>query len=116
MGPVAATNQLHRELTAARLRTDELFALVRPECLFERPVPERHRLNFYVGHVEAFDWNMICRYSLGLDPFSPGFDELFAFGIDPGKSDLPTDSRGDWPGLDETHGYCRSSREGGRSP
>ena len=111
MGQVTATNRLHRELAEARLRTDELFALVRPDSLFERPVPERHRLNFYVGHVEAFDWNMICQYSLGLDPFQPQFDELFAFGIDPGESDLPTDARGDWPGLDETRAYCRRVRD-----
>ena len=73
-------------------------------------MPERHRLNFYIGHVEAFDWNMICAGSLGLDPFNPAFDSLFAFGIDPGSTDLPTDRPADWPGLAETHLYCRKVR------
>lgn len=73
-------------------------------------MPERHRLNFYVGHVEAFDWNMICAGCLGLDPFNAEFDSLFAFGIDPDSSDLPTDTPADWPGLDETDAYCREVR------
>ncbi len=111
MNPVTSSSELHRGLAKARLRTDELFGLVRPASLFQRPVPERHRLNFYIGHVEAFDWNMICVYSLGSDAFSAELDELFAFGIDPGGADLPSDARGDWPGLHETYGYCRRVRE-----
>ncbi len=35
--------------------------LVRPEAFYERPVPERHRIIFYVGHLEAFDWNLISQ-------------------------------------------------------
>ena len=111
MGPVTGSSQLRRGLAEARLRTDELFALVRPDSLFERPVPERHRLNFYIGHVEAFDWNMICVYSLGSDPFHAEFDKLFAFGIDPDASDLPADVPSDWPSLDETYRYSRRVRE-----
>ena len=102
---------MRHNLAQARRRTDELFALVRPDRLFERPVPERHRLNFYIGHVEAFDWNMICDRSLGKEPFHPRLDELFAFGIDPESSDLPDDEPADWPSLGETYGYCRRVRE-----
>ena len=83
MGVMPSTTELRRRFADARLRTDELFALVRPDALFERPVPERHRLNFYVGHVEAFDWNMISTCGLGPKPFHAEFDSLFAFGIDP---------------------------------
>ena len=111
MNPMEGSPQLRRDLTEARLRTDELFALVRPDCLFERPVPERHRLNFYIGHVEAFDWNMICDHSLEMEPFNGEFDKLFAFGIDPDSSALPEDEPGDWPALDETYDYCRQARE-----
>ena len=111
MGRVNGTARLRRSLQNARSRTDELFALVRPDTLFARPVPERHRLNFYVGHVEAFDWNMICGHALGLDPFNAEFNELFAFGIDPDSSDLPTDKPDDWPSMGETLEYCNRVRE-----
>ena len=33
-------------LTEARAQSDALFGLVRPEALYERPVPERHRIIF----------------------------------------------------------------------
>ena len=70
--------------------------------MFVRPAAERHRLNFYLGHVEAFDWNMICRYALSVPAFNERFDQLFAFGIDPDPSGLPTDAPADWPSLRET--------------
>ena len=47
------------------------------------PSPERHRMIFYLGHLEAFDWNLIARYALDVPAFHPEFDRLFAFGIDP---------------------------------
>lgn len=111
MGVMPPTNDLRQRFADARLRTDELFALVRPDSLFERPVPERHRLNFYVGHVEAFDWNMISTCELGPKPFHAEFDRLFAFGIDPDSNSLPSDQPADWPSLSETAAYCRRVRE-----
>ena len=67
----------------ARALTDELFRVVRPESFYERPIPERHRILFYLGHLEAFDWNLIGRNILSLNSFQEEFDRLFAFGIDP---------------------------------
>ena len=111
MGVMASTTDLRQRFANARLRTDELFALVRPDSLFERPVPERHRLNFYIGHVEAFDWNMISTCELGPKPFHAEFDRLFAFGIDPDSNSLPSDQPADWPSLPETAAYCQRVRE-----
>ena len=65
------------ELQEARCRTDELFSLVRPEALYDRPIPERHRLIFYLGHLEAFDWNLIGQYALSVPVFDSAFDRLF---------------------------------------
>ena len=55
--------------------------------MYERPIPERHRIVFYVGHLEAFDWNLLHENVLGLKSFHPEFDRLFAFGIDPVGAD-----------------------------
>ena len=43
-------------LREARVETDALFRMIRPEAMYDRPIPERHRIVFYVGHLEAFDW------------------------------------------------------------
>lgn len=94
-----------QDLDQARAKTDQLFGLLREEAWFERPIPERHRLIFYLGHVEAFDWNQICRWTLGLPSFHPSFDELFEAGIDPPEGTLPTDQPSDWPTVDEVNRY-----------
>lgn len=54
------------EIHRARTVTDRLFAQVLPEALYDRPIPERNRLIFYVGHLDAFDWNIVGKGTLGL--------------------------------------------------
>jgi gamma-glutamyl hercynylcysteine S-oxide synthase len=98
------------ELADARARSDALFELVRPEALYERPIPERHRIIFYLGHLEAFDWNLFGRELGGLKSFAPNLDKLFAFGIDPVHGELPDDQPGDWPERDEVLRYDRDLR------
>ncbi|HUA61565.1 MAG TPA: hypothetical protein VML19_22590, partial [Verrucomicrobiae bacterium] len=56
---MAAARDLGSALECARARTDELFALVRPDAIYDRPIAERHRIVFYLGHMEAFDWNLL---------------------------------------------------------
>ena len=97
--------QLRSELHEARSRTDSLFALLSAQSMYERPIPERHRLIFYLGHLEAFDWNQICRWTLGMSSFHPSFDQLFEAGIDPSSGNLPTDHPSDWPTVEEVQRY-----------
>jgi formylglycine-generating enzyme required for sulfatase activity len=97
-------------LARARGETDALFRLVRPDSFYERPIPERHRLIFYLGHLEAFDWNLIAG-ALGRPPVDATLDRLFAFGIDPPPGQLPQDQPSDWPSVEEVVRYCRRVRE-----
>jgi gamma-glutamyl hercynylcysteine S-oxide synthase len=97
-------------MESARFRTDELFALLTPAAVYSRPVPERHRLIFYLGHLEAFDWNLICRQSLGIPSFHPQFDKLFEFGIDPPVGQAAADQPADWPSVEEVLAYNRRIR------
>jgi formylglycine-generating enzyme required for sulfatase activity len=99
------------ELESARAATDQLFALLAPDALYERPVPERHRLIFYLGHLEAFDWNLICRTTLDVPSFQPDFDRLFAFGIDPEPGKQTGDRPSDWPSVGEVARYNSRTRE-----
>jgi iron(II)-dependent oxidoreductase len=107
MGTQAA---MRAALADARANTDALFGLVRPESIYERPIPERHRMIFYVGHLEAFDWNLLSK-PLGHETFHPTFDRLFAFGIDPPVGQAPQDQPSDWPPVAEVRDYNTRVRE-----
>src|SRR5271165_7556666 len=88
---------LRTGLDQARAQSDSLFQLLAPGAIYERPIPERHRLIFYLGHFEAFDWNILARRGLGAPSFHPTFDSLFERGIDPAPGQAPGDSPRDWP-------------------
>jgi iron(II)-dependent oxidoreductase len=104
-------SELGRAIEEAREQTDALFRVVRPDSFYERPIAERHRIVFYLGHVEAFDWNLIGRYALDRRPFHAEFDHLFAFGIDPPPGQLPSDQPSDWPSLAEVDRYNQRVRD-----
>jgi len=97
-------------LGSARHITDSIFGLLKPEAFYSRPIPERHRLIFYLGHLEAFDWNLICRRTLDVPSFHPQFDTLFEAGIDPPVGQAPADQPWDWPGVEETRAYNTRAR------
>jgi formylglycine-generating enzyme required for sulfatase activity len=88
-----------------------MFALVRSDSFHERGIPERHRLIFYLGHLETFDWNLIGMRALGMAPFHAEFDRLFAFGIDPPVGQLPADKPSDWPSVGEVRAYGMRVRQ-----
>lgn len=102
---------LVQRLAKARAETDKLFSLIHPTAIYERPIPERHRLIFYLGHLEAFDWNLIARGALDYPSFHPEFEKLFAFGIDPVDGKLPHDVPSDWPTMDAVTAYNERLRE-----
>src|ERR1700693_2884912 len=115
MGTITSATRLRHDLSArlndARMRTDELFAIVRNESMYDRPISERHRIIFYVGHLEAFDWNLLAERAFGLRPFQRTFNQLFSFGIDPVGGGLPADTPLDWPERDEISPFVRGVRE-----
>jgi len=104
MSPFAA------RLEVARAQTDALFAVLDPRALYRRPVAERHRLIFYLGHLEAFDWNLIRGRALEKPSFHATVDKLFAFGIDPDAGAGPSDQPSDWPSEEEVREYSARAR------
>jgi ergothioneine biosynthesis protein EgtB len=104
-------DRLLLRLAEARAVTDDLFRIVRTDALYDRPIPERHRIVFYIGHLEAFDWNLIAGHALGLGAAHKELDRLFAFGIDPVDGGLPQDRPSDWPRLAEISAYNLRVRE-----
>jgi iron(II)-dependent oxidoreductase len=104
-------HDLLERLDQARILTDKLFQTVRADSLYERPIAERHRIVFYIGHLEAFDWNLLHERLLGTRSFHPEFDRLFAFGIDPVGGGFPSDQPSDWPSLERVHEYAQRVRK-----
>jgi ergothioneine biosynthesis protein EgtB len=102
-------SRLLSRLHDARAETDALFGIVKPEFLFDRPISERHRLAFYIGHLDAFDWNLLSA-PLGLSSEHPALDTLFAFGIDPVDGQLPSDQPSDWPPVQDFFRYREQAR------
>lgn len=105
---VRATANDHEVLLArllqAREESDAIFRMVKPEAIYDRPIDARHRIIFYVGHLEAFDWNLLSG-PCNLSTFNPEFNHLFAFGIDPVGGKLPSDQPRDWPRPEAVHEY-----------
>ena len=109
--PVDARYGSLDRLNDARQRTDDLFRIVKEGALYDRPIAERHRIVFYIGHLEAFDWNLLRERLIDGDSFRPEFDKLFSFGIDPVDGGLPADQPSDWPSLTVVRDYVRRIRE-----
>src|SRR5215467_14714573 len=114
MGALATAVRTRHEyqlrLAHARSTTDQLFGSLREDAFYERPIAERHRVIFYIGHVEVFDWNLLGQRAFGLKRFHPTFDQLFAFGIDPVGRGLPSDKAEEWPSRAEVEAYNRRLR------
>lgn len=102
--------ELIDELQRSRAETDALFNMVQAHAMYDRPIAERHRLIFYVGHVEAFEWNLLGKTVFDSRSFEPSFDALFAFGIDPTGTDLPRDRATDWPDMPAVRAYRQQVR------
>lgn len=90
----------------ARERTRRIFALVAPEAYYERPIPLRHPIAFYDGHLAAFNWNTLFRRVLGEASFNPAFDALFERGIDPhDEAAAGHHAIAAWPSYEEIQAY-----------
>ncbi|HWF45362.1 MAG TPA: DinB family protein, partial [Bryobacteraceae bacterium] len=102
--------RLKQEIQWARSESDRFFSILKPEALLERPIDERHRVLFYIGHLDGFDSIQICREGLGIPSPDPELDILFQAGIDPDPGQLPSDQPSDWPSLDQIRQYTNRAR------
>lgn len=90
------------ELESAWAFSDVLFDLVPNDRMLERPIPLRHPVLFYAGHLPAFAWRMLCSTVLGLESRNAAFEDLFEFGIDPEEGEeIPVVDPSAWPALDD---------------
>ncbi len=102
---------LLEEIRKVRVASDQLFKILRPDALYDRPIAERHRVIFYIGHLDGFDSIQICREGLGLKSKDQDLDQLFQAGIDPDSGHLPADTPADWPTLSQVSEYVQRCRK-----
>jgi iron(II)-dependent oxidoreductase len=68
---------------ATRRRTREIFRILAPEAFDMRPIPLRHPIRFYEGHLASFNRGMLLRGRAMDGDNAPELTSLFARGIDP---------------------------------
>ena len=68
-----------------RARSAELFGLIADDCFYSRPIPLRHPIVFYEGHIPAFSFLTLNERALGETPIDPVYEKVFERGIDPGS-------------------------------
>jgi len=71
---------------------------VRDEAFHDRPIPLRHPVAFYEGHIPAFGFLTLNERGLGEAPIDANLERLFERGIDPASLDeAKRHDREDWP-------------------
>ena len=93
-----------------RARTRELFELLTPDAYYERPIPLRHPVVFYDGHIPAFAVNSFLKRGLGHPGIDTDLEVLFARGIDPadGKAASASTIAG-WPSRGAVRRYAKQA-------
>jgi iron(II)-dependent oxidoreductase len=92
-----------------RRRSAQLFDLVAPEAFYGRPIPLRHPVAFYEGHLPAFSFITIARDTFGAPSIDERLERLFQRGIDPADERSAASSAiGAWPDRDAVHAFGRA--------
>ncbi len=91
-----------------RARTLALFEMLAPDAYYDTPIPLRHPVVFYEGHIPAFAVNSFLKKGLGHPGLDSDLERLFARGIDPADQTAAGTSaieQAAWPTRDEVRRY-----------
>ena len=92
-------------------RYEQLFeVLTCDDAYYVKPIALRHPLIFYFGHTATFFINKLLLAGLLEQRINPGFESMFAIGVDEMSWDDLSDQRYDWPRVDEVRAYRRDVR------
>ena len=97
-----------------RERSRALFDLLIDEnAYYSQPIPLRHPVVFYEGHVPAFSFNTLAKTALGTASIDPELEALFARGIDPptdhSTAPDPERNRERWPSRAVVQQFARAA-------
>ena len=87
-------------------RYEQLFeVLAGDEAYYEKPIPLRHPLIFYLGHTATFFINKLSLAGLVQERINPKFESTFAVGVDEMSWDDLSAAHYDWPKICELKAY-----------
>ena len=93
-----------------RGRSESLFNLLDDDAYYERPIPLRHPVVFYEGHIPAFSVNCFLKKGLGHPGLDDELERLFARGIDPRDHQAAVRSAVNaWPRRARVQRYARKA-------
>ena len=93
-----------------RRRSEGIFASVRPEAYYDRPIALRNPICFYEGHLPAFAVNTLVRRGLGEPGVDARLETLFERGIDPeDEAHVPGTSGKGWPSREAIRRYAEEA-------
>ncbi len=98
VAPVVDRQEVIAAYRDNRVRTQAIFDLLTPDAYYARPIPLRHPVVFYDGHIPAFAVNALLKKGLGHPGIDRDLETLFARGIDPAdRSAAARSARDMWP-------------------
>jgi ergothioneine biosynthesis protein EgtB len=123
LAPAAVTDRavLLDRFRRIRARTRMLFDLLDASVYYERPIPLRHPIVFYQGHLPAFSVNTLVKKALGRPGIDAHLEDIFARGIDPeteakapqgtppGRSGRPAPGNPAWPSRETVQAYAAAA-------
>ncbi len=109
-GEVVDRQEAIRSYRENRVRSRAIFEMLDENAYYERPIPLRHPVVFYDGHIPAFSVNCYLKKGLGHGGIDPDLEVLFARGIDPSDPAAAASSAIDaWPDRSTVAGYVREA-------
>jgi formylglycine-generating enzyme required for sulfatase activity len=91
---------------ANRERSKELFALIKDEAYYERPIALRNPIVFYEGHFPDFSLNTLVKLALKRDGIDARLEDLFARGIDPADEAAVRNPTDLWPSREKVQQFA----------
>jgi len=90
---------------------EQLYDTLADDAAFYlRPEPLRHPLIFYLGHTAAFYINKLIVAKVIDERINPGYEAMFAIGVDEMSWDDLDEAHYDWPTVAEVKAYRNSVR------
>lgn len=91
---------------------EKLFEVLRSDkAYYMRADPLRHPLVFYLGHTAVFYINKLILAKLIDKRVNPGFESIFAIGVDEMSWDDLNEKHYDWPAIQEVQDYRDAVRK-----
>ncbi|MBS1159013.1 MAG: ovoA [Proteobacteria bacterium] len=92
-------------------RYEQLFEVLKDDAAYYvKPISLRHPLIFYFGHTATFFVNKLLLAGCLEQRINPGFESMFAIGVDEMSWDDLDDVRYAWPSVAEVRSYRQAVR------